>query len=148
MSELVTLNTNQITPNTILSAKNMHIIGHADENCRVDDTHADRAMRNLYAEVINVAIRDLRRGLDLEAVGLKYKTKKARRVAVKNARLNRYLAISWFRNGYECDVTFELCCEVLNLHKAYVIRNLIAQGLLEPEIEKTDSIPDGYVPIQ
>lgn len=127
-----------------LSNKHMHIASSPDSEERYELSGEDRAVRNLYAEVLSSAIRDLKRGSDLDAVRAKFKKAKARRAALSAAINNRLWVLAWLKNEFKSDVSFEDCCEVLGLNKIHILRSLIIQGLIPNELIKgvAKELPD------
>lgn len=127
-----------------LSNKPMHLASSPDSEERNELSGEDRAIRNLYAEVLSSAIRDLKRGNNLDEIRIKFKKGKARRAALASAIKNRLWTLGWLKNEFESDVSFEDCCEVLGLNKVHILRSLIIQGIVPNDLIKgvAKELPD------
>jgi hypothetical protein len=101
------------------------------QDCEITATHRheDIGMRNLYSEIVHVAIRDLKKGLSPEDILNRFRDS-AKENALRNLLNNRANALAWFRGDYEAEVSFQDCCEVLGINPSFVLRHLIAQKLM------------------
>lgn len=90
----------------------------------------DKAIRNMYAELLNGAINDLRRGLHPEEM-----RPRVREDVVKQ----RQLVINWMRANYDSTVSLDFCLFVLGICKSAFINSLVEQGLLPEEETSLES---------
>lgn len=96
----------------------------ATSDTEPQDKAEDKAIRNLFAEMLNQVINDLRRGLSPEEM----------KPTVQEEVLKlRKLAIDWIYEKHESVVSLDECLFILGLCKFAFINALVAQGLLPKE---------------
>jgi hypothetical protein len=105
------------------------------------DDSQNKAIRNLYAEVLNSCINDLRRGLPDFVEAMQFQNSK------DEATKLRRLAIAWVYNQHDSVISFEECLMALNLCGGSFITAMTEQGLLfvekseeEAAIESEESV--------
>lgn len=86
-----------------------------------------QSIRNMYADLMNGVINDLKRGINTE--GMKPSLK-------EECLKYRNLAIDWIYERHESVITFAEALFILTLCKSSFIKSLIDQGLLpDPALE-------------
>lgn len=99
----------------------------------------DKAVRSLYAEILNSLIGDLKRGHRPELLSAS-----VRHEVIKN----RELALDWIYARHESTLTLDECLFILNLCKSAFMNWLKNQGLLDDFVYPEEAQEEIGVPLE